>query len=306
LKKILIGVPCYNEEGNIEFFLEALLKTLNKITNFQFEIIFLDDGSIDNTWKVIKKLNINNNNYKINGIKFSRNFGKEIAIKCLLERAESYDHFITIDSDLQHPPELIEDLINILSSTKNRIVLTKKTNKNSKFLRLYTTKIFYYIFNLFSEFKLINGLSDFSIIDNKVVRTINSFKNNIFIFKTALQSVGYKPIIIEFDIEEREKGKSNFNFVRLIGYAFQTIYTYNSPFIIKFNLINLSFVILFSVFLSLISFFILPHLLTNIFIFFIFLMIFWITISIMTITIYLVFLTKEIDRKPIYIIDEEV
>lgn len=306
MKKILIGVPCYNEEGNIEFFLEALLKTLNKITNFQFEIIFLDDGSIDNTWKVIKKLNINNNNYKINGIKFSRNFGKEIAIKCLLERAESYDHFITIDSDLQHPPELIEDLINILSSTKNRIVLTKKTNKNSKFLRLYTTKIFYYIFNLFSEFKLINGLSDFSIIDNKVVRTINSFKNNIFIFKTALQSVGYKPIIIEFDIEEREKGKSNFNFVRLIGYAFQTIYTYNSPFIIKFNLINLSFVILFSVFLSLISFFILPHLLTNIFIFFIFLMIFWITISIMTITIYLVFLTKEIDRKPIYIIDEEV
>ena len=135
MKKILIGVPCYNEEGNIDLFFERLSKTLNKIINFQFDIIFLDDGSKDGTWEIIEKLKLNNGKYKINGIKFSRNFGKEIAIKCMLERAEKYDYFITIDSDLQHPPELIEELINISSSTKNRIILTKKTNKNSNFLR---------------------------------------------------------------------------------------------------------------------------------------------------------------------------
>lgn len=307
MKKILIGVPCYNEEKNIDNFFKKLVESLDKIIKFKFEILFVDDGSKDKTWKKILEQKEKNYKYPIKSIRFSRNFGKEIAIRCMLERAEDYDYFITIDSDLQHPPSLIKSLIDKIydDNHKKNIVLTRKTNKNSNILRLIFTKIFYFIFNIFSEFKLISGLSDFGIIDNSAIKIINNFKNNIFVYKTSLQSTGLPIHLIEFCIDERAYGSSNFNFFRLIGYAFQTIYSYNSPFIIKFNFINLFFVILLSIFLSIFSYIFLPHLLKNIFIFFIFLMIFWITVSIVTMTIYLVLLTKEIDRKPIYIVKEE-
>ena len=308
MKKILIGVPCYNETDNIENFFNKLVINLNKIPNCKFDILFLDDGSKDNTWSKILDLYRRKNNFKVNAIKFSRNFGKEVAIKCMLEKAKEYDYFITIDSDLQHPPKKIKELIRLINIHENppNIILTRKTNKNSSLIRLIFTNFFYYIFNFFSEFKLISGLSDFGIIDNKTINALNNFNNNIFIFKTSLQSLGFSSHIIEINIDERSSGKSNFNFFKLIGYAFQTIYSYNSPFIIKFNLINLSFVILLSISLSVFSYFFLPHLLKSIFILFIFLMIFWITISIMTMTIYLVLLTKEIDRKPNYIIKEQI
>jgi len=214
MHSISIVIPAYNEEGNIPKISDKIIKTL-KSTQLNYEIMFIDDGSTDNSWSIIKSLT---QEYEvIKAIKFSRNFGHDIAIKAGLDHSNA-DITIVMDSDLQHPPEIILSIIDSIKKDDCDIVLMKRTfNKGKSIFRSFINKIYYKLFSAFTKIKLEEGISDFFAVNKKVLRVLkNIHQKNIFI-RGVLQIIGFRKKIIEYQANERHSGKSKYNFRSLLS-----------------------------------------------------------------------------------------
>ena len=137
-KKISVIVPCFNEENNLDEFLKRLNDILNEIKH-DYKIIFIDDGSSDNTWEKIKSFA--NNNDKITSIKLSRNFGQEYALKVGIDNANE-DYIFSLDADLQDPPELLKEMLFKMKNEKLNIVYAQRTKNNENFFKKYSSYFF--------------------------------------------------------------------------------------------------------------------------------------------------------------------
>jgi len=300
--KILIGVPCKNEENNIFNFSKELRNYIQEIKNYEFIILFLDDGSSDNTWKVLESISLNDKGIKI--AKFSKNFGKEQALKYLISYASEYhfDYFIPMDADLQYPPNLIHKLINDIELNKVDMVLTTKVNEKKGFLRFIFTKIFYLIYNFFSSSQIIENLSDYSIINNSVINILNNLNGHSFIYKASLQSINCKYNILQFEVPVRNSGKSKFNFMSLAKYSLQIFINYNSSFVLKFVFyFTIIFYLLLLIFL-ISSYFLLLLGLTNMILVSIILIFLWLSVVTLMITLYIYKVLLNFDSKSSYLI----
>ncbi len=223
-----IIVPAYNEENVIDLFYKTTSKVLNNlktITN-NYEIIFIDDGSTDNTWPKINNLTIQNPN--VHGIKFSRNFGKEAAIFAGLQKSNG-DCAIIMDCDLQHPPECIETMYkHYLSGYQIVRCIKKRRNKESSF-KSVCTSLFFSFFRFFDSTQLsIANSSDFQLIDRKVITYILKFQETSLFFRGISAYVGFRTVDIEFNVPERMAGNTKWNYRTLIGYAFSNITAFSS------------------------------------------------------------------------------
>lgn len=215
-------IPAYNEETCIKRAYNAI-HTLLKEANIDGEFIFVDDGSQDQTYKMIKELSSEKEN--IVGLHFSRNFGKESAISAGLA-AVSGDCAVVIDCDLQHPPEKIIEMYRLWEQGYEIVEGIKKERGQEKKMHSISVKIFYSVISRMAGFDMSNS-SDFKLLDRKVVDVLNKMPERGF-FRAISYWVGYNKATVEYDVRERVDGKSKWSTSGLVKYALSNISSYST------------------------------------------------------------------------------
>lgn len=217
MKTITIIVPSYNEEKNIRPFYDETTPYLNH-PGFAYEILYVNDGSKDNTLQEIKKLAKEDRRVKY--LSFSRNFGKEAAMHAGLEASKEKDCVVIIDCDLQQPPQLIPKMIeHYLEGYK--IVYTKgATRKGEPKMRTFFANLYYRIYNKYTDTPLDNGAKDYQLLDKDVVKAFLSLGDKYRFVKGIFSWVGYKRKCLEYDFIPRRYGKSTWSFKSLFRYGF--------------------------------------------------------------------------------------
>jgi glycosyltransferase involved in cell wall biosynthesis len=217
-----IIVPCLNEEKNIEHFTITAESLLKK--KYNFKIIFIDDGSTDNTWNVIE--NIKKKFSFIHGVKLSKNFGKENAICCGLNNIKDEDFIITIDSDLQHPLEKIEEMIDLWKDGY-KIINTYRKNRTEGSFREFGSTLYYFFIKKFTDLSIISQTTDFILIDKDVVKNFNQIPESNKQFRTLINWLGFKKINLPIEINSRIYEKSKYDLIRLLRLAINSFTSFS-------------------------------------------------------------------------------
>lgn len=218
-----VVVPVYNEEKQIEKTISAICEAVQGV-NDQVQLIVVDDGSRDNTWQVLK--GIADKVTGLEAIRFSRNFGKEAAIMAGLSRATG-DACVIIDADLQHPPQLIPEMIGLWKKGFKVVEAVKEDRgRESSFSRLGAS-LFYKIMHRLSGFNLENA-SDFKLLDKKVVQALLQMPEKETFFRGLSAWVGYSRAEVYFKVPERETGKSRWSPLKLIRLAISAFTSFSS------------------------------------------------------------------------------
>ena len=223
-KKLSLIIPSFNEEKNIRPLILKVTEILAP-TNYDFEFIFIDDGSTDNTLNEIKlqaKLFSN-----VFYLQLSRNFGKDHALKAGIDHANG-NAIITMDADLQHPPELLPKMLHLWEKGNN-IVYTYRVDPNPhvKKRQKITSKLFYKVINLFSDIKLENGASDFRILDERVVNELKKIDEYEIFYRGMVKWVGFSQIGIPYTPAQRHSGTPNYSFIALVKLGISSIMSFS-------------------------------------------------------------------------------
>lgn len=242
-KKLLsIIVSCYNEEKALPFFYEEATKVLSTMREIDYELIFIDDGSKDNTLNIVKAYS--KLDKKVKFISFSRNFGKEAAMLAGLEYAKG-DYITLMDADLQDPPSLLPKMYNILQKEDYDMVGTRRvTRKGEPKIRSFFARRFYRIINKMSRIEMVDGARDFRFMKKKVVDAILSMKEYNRYSKGIFSFVGFKTKWLEYENINRVAGKSKWSFWKLFKYAIEGIVGFSTFPLVLSALIGLLFCIL--------------------------------------------------------------
>lgn len=245
MKNVSIIVPCYNEEESVNIFYERIKEVIDSLSNsYSFEVIFVNDGSKDDTLTNIKTLA--DRDPIIRYISFSRNFGKESALYAGLEKSTG-DYVVVIDVDLQDPPELIVDMLDIVECEDYDIVATRRsTREGEPIIRSFFARMFYRLINRISDVQLVDGARDYRLMTRQVVDSIlrlceyNRFSKGLFNW------VGFNTKWLEFENIQRTAGESSWSFWSLFNYSIEGI--------VAFTTVPLSISTLLGVIFSIISF----------------------------------------------------
>ena len=224
MKKISIVVPCYNEEKNINNFYEEIIKTLEKVKeNYSYEIIFVNDGSNDETEIEVKKIRKTDKNVIL--ISFSRNFGKEAAIYAGLNNATG-DLVALIDADLQHPPITMLEMIKGINEGYDVVATKRKNRKGEPAIKSAFSKLFYKMMRMFIPIE--KNVQDFRLMKKEVVDAILSLKEYNRFSKGIFTWVGFNIKYIEIENIERKSGKTKWSFKKLFSYAIEGITSFTT------------------------------------------------------------------------------
>lgn len=238
---LTIVVPCFNEESSVEIFFKEIEKTLTKNN---FEIIFVNDGSKDNTLVNIKKIAKDNSNVKY--ISFSRNFGKESALYAGLKNSKG-DLVCVMDVDLQDPPELLLKMIESIETEDYDIIATRRvTRAGEPKIRSLFARLFYRIFNKISKIDLVDGARDYRLMTRPVVDSLLELEEYNRFSKGLFQWTGYETKWIEYENIERKSGETSWSFFGLVSYSIEGI--------IAFTTVPLSISTFFGIIISFIAF----------------------------------------------------
>jgi dolichol-phosphate mannosyltransferase len=222
-KKISIIIPCHNEEDNIR----SLLNEVSKCTShlkYEFEFIFVDDGSTDGTYRTVLKLMDKRNDIKI--IKLSRNFGKEPAMAAGLKYCNC-DAAIIMDSDLQHPPHLIPALISEWEKGVNIVDAVKTIRQKENILKRILSLAFNRVISILTATNF-QGSSDFKLLDRTVIDILNNIDEKNRFFRGLTNWIGLTHSIIQFEVEDRKYGTTKWNWFKLARLFFDAITSYSS------------------------------------------------------------------------------
>lgn len=213
---ISIVVPCYNEEANIASFYKHLSTTLSKAASQRFELIYVNDGSRDNTLAELHKLAKKDRSVKI--VNLSRNFGKEIATTAGIHRA-SGDAIIMIDADGQHPAELIPEFVKKWQAGAQVVIGVRTSNQKEGLVKRYGSKLFYQLFNTMTDAKLIPKSTDYRLIDKSVQSEFIRMTERNRITRGLIDWLGFKQDLVYFQANEREFGEASYSVSKLMKLA---------------------------------------------------------------------------------------
>ena len=224
MKKISIVVPCYNEGQNINSFYQEMIKTLEKIKEkYNYEMIFVNDGSNDETESNVKKIRKKDTNVIL--ISFSRNFGKEAAIYAGLSNATG-DLVTLIDADLQHPPTTILEMIKGINEGYDVVATKRKNRKGEPIIKSAFSKLFYKLMRMFIPIE--KNVQDFRLMKRELVDAILSVKEYNRFSKGIFTWVGFNIKYIEIENIERKTGKTKWSFKKLLNYAIEGITSFTT------------------------------------------------------------------------------
>ena len=211
--KVSVIIPSFNEESNIKPLFDAISKNTKE---YNVELIFIDDGSSDKTLENIK--NLASQSIDIRYISFTRNFGHQNALKAGYDFATG-DCIISMDGDMQHPPELIPEMIRLWQQGYKIVSTKRKHTKSLSFFKRITSRLYYKILNFFSEIKIENGSSDFRLLDKKVVQELKNFNENYLFFRGLIPWLGFSQIQLEYIESQRFSGKTKYSFSKMLHFA---------------------------------------------------------------------------------------
>jgi polyisoprenyl-phosphate glycosyltransferase len=220
---ISIVIPAFNEEENIPIIYQEIVSHLNGI-KYNYEIIFVDDGSSDDTWKVIVELS--NHDNRIKGIQFSRNFGHQYALYAGLKYSLG-DAVICMDADLQHPPETIPKLIEEWEKG-NKIVHTVRLDlEDLSIFKKITSKLYYKMFSLLTGVKIEGGMADFRLLSRQALDGVLQFGEEGLFLRGIVQWIGYPSSCVTFQCRERFSGKSKYNLRRMLKFGISGVTSFS-------------------------------------------------------------------------------
>lgn len=228
MKKELISVvvPCYNEAEALDFFFKALDAVVADMPDYDFEAIYIDDGSKDATLEIIR--NRAQNDKKTRYVSFSRNFGKEAGMLAGL-RAAKGDYAVIMDADLQDPPSLLPEMMKLLKEKKVDSVATRRGNrKGEPPVRSLFAKCFYGIVNKISKVKLVPGARDYRLMSRRMVNAVLSLCEYNRFSKGIFEWVGFKTEWISYQNIERVAGKTKWSFWGLFKYSMECIVAFST------------------------------------------------------------------------------
>ncbi|MUP59358.1 glycosyltransferase [Megasphaera hutchinsoni] len=222
-KMLSIVVPVYNEQLNIEKFYTEVIKNVATL-DMAFEIIFVDDGSSDTTPLLLSRLT--KQDLHVRALILARNFGHQLAITCGMDHARG-DAIITMDGDLQHPPEMIPDLVQKWREGYDVVQTVRESTDDVGILKRLTSKWYYILLNALSPVHITPGGSDFRLIDRRVLETFSLFREHDRFIRGMIGDIGYRQIKVNFVAPKRFAGKSKFSVRKMIHFALDGITAYS-------------------------------------------------------------------------------
>lgn len=215
-KSLSVIVPCFNEEEVINETYKRLKSVLANL-EYKSEIIFINDGSTDETEHILSELTKTNNNIKI--ISFSRNFGHQRAVTAGLNNCKS-DMAVIIDADLQDPPEVIPEMIQTMIDSNAQVVYcVRKSRKGEGIFKKLSAKVFYRLLNFFSEVRLPVDTGDFRLIDKSIIREFNQMHEKGKYIRGLVSWIGFKQVPFYYEREARFAGETKYPFSKMLKLA---------------------------------------------------------------------------------------
>lgn len=225
MEVISIIIPCYNEEDSIPLIYNELKKVSNNM-KYDFEFIFVNDGSIDNSLSVLKKLSAKDKQVKY--IHFSRNFGKEAAMYAGLSNSKG-DYVTIMDADLQDPPSLLPEMLRLIKEEKYDSVGTRRVSrKGEPKIRSFFARKFYKIINKLSKIEMVDGARDYRLMTRQMVNSILKLKEYNRYSKGLFSFVGFNTYWLEYENVERVAGETKWSFWGLVKYAIEGIVAFST------------------------------------------------------------------------------
>ncbi len=251
MKKITIIIPAYNEEESLPHLYERLEKLMSSMEHYEFEILFVNDGSKDNTINLIKEYREKDN--RICYVDFSRNFGKEIAMIAGLDYATG-DCVIFMDADLQDPPELIPELVKYWEEGYDDVYAKRSSRKGETWLKKFTSKMYYRVLQHLTNVPIQQDTGDFRLLDRRCVNALRKMRESQRNSKSMFSWIGYKKKEVLYDRDPRIAGQTKWNYKKLIDLAIDGITSFTtSPLRISTYISIPTFIILFVYFVYVIA-----------------------------------------------------
>ena len=222
--KITVVVPIYNEEDNIEHFCAEVGEVMKNLP-YDYEIIFVDDGSVDKSREILNRLE--NEIENVRAIFLARNYGHQVALTCGLDNADG-DAVITMDGDMQHPPNLIPALIEKWREGFDVVQTVRVATEGVSTFKRITSACYYKILNFLSDVPIVEGGSDFRLMDRQVVRAFRQYHEHDKFIRGLIASIGFNQTAIEFTAPKRFAGVSKFSFRKMLHLALDGIVAYST------------------------------------------------------------------------------
>ena len=212
-KLITILVPAYNEEDVLNMLYDRLSNLMDSIANYNYEILFINDGSKDHTLEIMKTLRAHDN--RVCYLNLSRNYGKEIAMIAGLDYSKG-DAVIIIDADLQDPPELIPEMIKYWEQGYDDVYSQRKSRKGESWLKKFTSKMYYKTLQSVTRIEIQKDTGDFRLLDRRCVEALKQIRESQRYTKGLFSWIGYNKKEILYDRDPRAAGKTKWNYKKLI------------------------------------------------------------------------------------------
>ena len=305
MKKVTIIIPAYNEEASLPFLYERIEKLINSIDNYEFEILFVNDGSKDKTIELIKEYREKDS--RISYVDFARNFGKETAMIAGLDYATG-DCVIFMDADLQDPPELIPEMLKYWEEGYDDVYAQRRSRKGETWLKKFTSKMYYRVLQSLTNVEIQKDTGDFRLLDKRCVNALRKMRESQRCSKSMFSWIGYKKKAIVYDRDPRIAGKTKWNYGKLINLAIDGITSFTtSPLRISTYIAIPTFVALFVYFIYVIAKCCVEHVAIQAFQAIILLVLFFSGVQILLFGIvgeYLGRIFYETKNRPLYLVNE--
>ncbi len=224
-RSVSIMIPCYNEEASLPKFYEELRTVIDVLVNYEWEILFINDGSRDNTLDIISCLY--EKDHRVSYIDLARNFGKERAMLAGFDYVKG-DCVVIMDADLQDPPSLIPQMLSCWENGYQDVYAKRRTRGNESWLRKKLSMLFYHILDKSTRYEVLQNVGDFRLLDRKCIDALKKLRENERYTKGLFCWIGYKKKELFFDRGDRVAGKSNWGFRALFELAIEGITSFTT------------------------------------------------------------------------------
>lgn len=224
-KLVTILIPAYNEEAVLPMLYDRLLSLMNNLPQYDFELLFVNDGSKDNTLEIIKKLR--ENDKRVCYVNLSRNYGKEIAMIAGFDYVNG-DCMVNIDADLQDPPELIPEMLKYWEQGYDDVYAKRKSRKGESFLKKLTSWGYYRVLQSMTPIEIQTDTGDFRLLDRRCVEAIKTLRESQRYTKGLYSWIGYNKKEILYDRDKRAAGKTKWNYRQLANLSIDGITSFTT------------------------------------------------------------------------------
>lgn len=223
MKKVSILVSCYNEEASLPLLYNELVKLMNAHRNYDWEVLLVNDGSKDNTLKVMRDLRSKDN--RVCYVDLSRNFGKEKAMLAGFDYVTG-DCVVIMDADLQHPPHVVNEMIAKWEEGYDDVYAKRKSRGKEPWLRKQFSLLFYKILQKTTKIEILPNVGDFRLLDRKCIESLKCLRETERYTKGMYCWIGYRKAAVEFEQQDRQVGQSSWNFWGLLSLAIEGIVSF--------------------------------------------------------------------------------